>query len=207
VGKITSLRTKGRRNRVNVFIDGTFSFTINGELAARAGLQVGKDLSASEVEELRQTDLFEDCLRAALHYLSYRPRSEAEVRQRLHRRGFAADVVDSVIAELKKRNLIDDVAFAQYWRDNRLLFKPRSQRLIKLELWQKGVSAETAAQIVEGLSDETIAYEAGRRKTRAMAGLDYDEFRHRLFRYLQRRGFSYEVASSVVSRLWGEKDT
>ncbi|HIE16607.1 MAG TPA: regulatory protein RecX [Dehalococcoidia bacterium] len=205
MGKITSLKTSGRKNRVNVFIDGTFSFTVDGELAARAGLRVGRELSASEVEELRQADLFQGCFRAALHYLGYRPRSEAEVKQRLHRRGFAADVVDSVIAELKKRNLIDDMAFAQYWRDNRLSFKPRSQRLIKLELWQKGVSAETSAQIVEGLDDETIAYEAGRRKARAMVGLDYDEFRHRLFGYLQRRGFGYEVVSSVVSRLWEEK--
>ena len=205
VGLITALRVNERKKQVNVFIDGSFSFIIVGEVAATAGLEVGQNLSACQIEELTQADFFQRCFAAALHYLGYRPRSEAEVRQRLHRRGFSDDVVDKVIIGLKERRLIDDLAFAQYWRDNRLSFNQRSQRLIKLELRQKGVTAETANEVVENLNDEIAAYEAGLKKTRVLANLEYSEFHRRLSGYLRRRGFDYGTIKSVVVHLWQER--
>jgi len=207
VGMITALRVNERKKQVNVFIDGSFSFTTVGEVAATAGLEIGQHLSACQIEELTQAGFFQRCFAAALHYLGYRPRSEAEVRQRLHRRGFSDDVVDKVIIGLKERRLIDDLAFAQYWRDNRLSFNQRSQRLIKLELRQKGVTAEIANDVVENLNDEIAAYEAGLKKARVLANLEYSEFHRRLSGYLRRRGFDYGTIKSVVVRLWQERQT
>ena len=207
MGLITALRVDGRKKQVKVFIDGSFSFTILGEVATAAGLRVGQHLSPSQIEELTQVDFFRRCFAAALHYLDYRPRSEAELRQRLRRRGFSDDVVDKVIVELKERRLIDDLVFAQYWRDNRLSFNQRSQRLIKLELRQKGVTAETANEVLENLNDEIAAYEVGLKKMRFLANLDYSEFHRRLSGYLQRRGFDYGTIKSVVVRLWQERQS
>lgn len=205
MGMITALRINYSKKQVSVFIEGSFSFTIDGDVAATAGLKIGQHLSAEQIEELKQTDLFQRCFGAALHYLGYRPRSETEVRQRLHRRGFNDGVVDKVIIELKGRRLIDDVAFAQYWRDNRLSFRPRSRRLIKLELRQKGVVAETANEALETLDDENAAYEAGLKKVRVLSGLDYSEFRRSLSSHLRRRGFDYETIRSAVMRLWQDR--
>ena len=202
---ITALRLNDRKKHVSVFIDGSFLFSIGEEVAVKAGLDVGQHLSAEQIEKLKQVDLFQSCHGAALHYLSYRPRSEAEVRQRLRRRGFNDEVVDKVIVGLKEGGLIDDAAFAQYWRDNRLSFRPRSKRLIKLELRQKGVAIETANELVEDLDDEKAAYEAGLKKARVLSGLDHSEFHSRLSGYLRRRGFDYETIGSTVARLWQER--
>lgn len=204
-GMITALRVNDRKKQVSIFIDGSFSFSMGEEVAVTAGLEVGQHLSAEQIEELKKADLSHSCFGAALHYLGYRPRSEAEVRQRLHRRGFNDEVADKVIIGLKERRLIDDVAFAQYWRDNRLSFRPRSRRLIRLELRQKGVATETADNVVEDLDDETAAYEAGLKKARALSGLDYREFHRHLSDHLRRRGFDYENISSAVARLWQER--
>ena len=205
MGRITALQVKRSNKRVNVFIDGSFSLALDGDVAARENLQIGRHLSAGQVEKMKQADLLQNCYKAALHYLGYRPRSETEVRQRLRRRSFDADVVDKVITDLKERKLIDDVAFAGYWRDNRLSFKPRSRKLIKLELRQKGIVAEMASEAVKDLDDEFMAYEAGLKKARVLTSLDYSEFRRRLSGYLQRRGFNYEIIKSVIVRLWQER--
>ncbi len=205
MGRITALRLGRNKKRINVFIDGSFSFAIGKEVAAGAGLQIGEGLSMDQIEELKQVDSFQSCFEAALHYLGYRPRSEAEVRQRLFRRSFTDDAVNKVIVELRERKVIDDAAFAQYWKDNRLTFSPRSRQLIKRELRQKGVATETADEIVGDLNDETSAYEAGLKKARVLVTLDYSEFRSRLSGYLRRRGFSYEVISCVLARLWQER--
>jgi len=205
VGMITALRSNDRKKQVNVFVDGLFSFAIVEELAVTNRLEVGQHLSADQIEELKEANLFQSCFEVALHYLSYRPRSETEVRQRLRRRGFDNKVVDEVIFRLKERRLIDDVAFSEYWRNNRLSFSPRSGRLIKLELRQKGVAAETANEVVKDLDDENYVYEAGLRKARRLSSSDYDDFRRRLYGYLRRRGFNYETVNFAVARLWQER--
>jgi regulatory protein len=202
---ITALRSNDRKKQVNVFVDGLFSFAIVEELAVTNRLEVGQHLSTGQIEELKEASLFQSCFDAALHYLSYRPRSENEVRQRLRHRGFDNKVVDEVIFKLRERRLIDDVAFSEYWRNNRLSFSPRSGRLIKLELRQKGVAAETANEVVKDLDDENYVYEAGLRKARRLSSSDYDDFRRRLYGYLRRRGFNYETVNSAVARLWQER--
>lgn len=207
MGRITALQVDSKKKRVNVFIDNSPSFDIDRDVASRAGLQVGQSLSADQIEELTQTDIFHNCFEAALHYLSYRPRSEAELRRRLYRGGFGDDVVNKVVARLKERKLVDDMVFAQFWKDNRQSFSPRSRRLIELELRQKGVASETAGEVTRGLDDEASAYEVGLRKSRHLPTSDYDEFRRRLFGHLRRRGFDYEVIDQVVTRVWQERQT
>lgn len=205
VGMITALRVNDMKKRLSVFIDGSFSFAVCSETAATARLKVGQQLSAQEIEKLKQSDNFQRCLEAALSYLGYRPRSESEIKQRLRRRGFNNEVVDKVVIRLKEHRFVDDAVFAQYWTDNRLSFKPRSRSLIKLELRQKGVATETADAAVQNLDDENAAYEAGCKKTRVLSSSDYSEFRRRLSDHLRRRGFNYETISSIVMRLWQER--
>jgi regulatory protein len=148
----------------------------------------------------------QDCLDAAYYYLGYRPRSEGEIRQWLHKRGFTKDVTENTIAKLKEQDLSDDLMFAQFWTENRLSFKPKSKRLIEKELRDKKVAAEIIEQVTESINDEEIAYKLGASRMPALAHLDYPDFYRRLSSYLAYRGFSYEVIKHTASLLWQEKE-
>lgn len=141
---------------------------------------------------------------AALRLLATRPRSVAEVRQRLRRRGAADQEAAEVIARLREEGLLDDAAFAAYWRENRETFRPRSRRLLQAELRQKGVEADVARAAVAGLDEEEQAYRAGLRRVGSLAREDEVVFRRRLEDHLRRRGFGYEVTVQAVRRLWAE---
>ena len=203
--KITAIRAgRGRGKRVNVFLDGKFAFSLEAEVAVKENLQVGQEFSAGQIEALARSDHFHRCLNAATHYLSYRPRSESELRERLYRRGFGDDSVEAVIAKLKEQGLVDDTAFAQFWKDNRESFSPRSQWLTRLELRRKGVAEEIIAQVADVIDDDASAYRAALRKTRSLSLSDYQSFRRRLGGYLRRRGFSYRVINYTVELMWQE---
>ncbi|MDH5695396.1 MAG: RecX family transcriptional regulator [Dehalococcoidia bacterium] len=204
--KVTAIRA-GRRQgkRVNVFLDGKFAFSLEAEIAIKEGLQVGQELADSHIEALARSDHFHRCLNAAIHYLSYRPRSEAELRKRLHRRGFDGDNVEAVIAKLREQGLVDDLAFAQFWKDNRESFSPRSQRLTRLELRQKGVASNIIDQVVADVDDDDSAYRAALSRARSLPLSDYQSFRRRLGEYLKRRGFGYGVITYAVERVWQEQ--
>lgn len=196
---------KRRRDRVNVFLDGGFAFSLGIEVVGERGLHSGQALTDSQIEELERADLFQKCLNAALRFLSYRPRSEAEIRTRL-RRGFEGETIDRVLLQLKARGMIDDAAFAQFWREDRESFSPRSRRLLKLELRRKGVDLELVGAVLEGIDEEESAYRAAQRRVRLLAREDHDTFKRKLGPFLRRRGFSYEVISRAIERLWQERD-
>jgi len=206
MSKVTALRIgKGRKKRVNVFLDNRFAFSLEAEVVIKEGLQVGQELSASQIEALTRLNHFHGCLNAATHYLGYRPRSEFEVKERLQHRGFDDNTIEMVIAKLKEQGLVDDVAFAQFWKENRDSFSPRSQWLTKLELRQKGVTDDIIDQVIETIDDDDSAYRAALSKARHLPRADYPGFRRRLGEYLKRRGFSYGVINHTIQRLWSER--
>jgi len=206
MNKITAMRFgKGRRKRVNVHLDGRYAFSLAAEVAVDKRLRVGQELSAEDVAALTGADRFQCCLSSALRFLSYRPRSESEVRQRLGRHGFDGGSVDGVISRLKEQGLVDDAAFARFWKDNRQSFSPRSRRLTGLELKRKGVADDIIAQVAGDIDDGDSAYRAALGKARSLPTADYDSFRQRLAGYLKRRGFSYGVINQAVEQVWREQ--
>ncbi len=189
---------------MSVYLDSKFAFSLEAEVVLAERLKVGQELTSEQIRALARADSFQRCLNAALHYLSYRPRSEFELRERLGRRNFDGDSVEEVLARLKERGLVDDTEFAQFWRDNRQAFSPRSSSLTRLELRRKGVAEEIIGQVVSTVSDGESAYRAALGKARRLPVSDYQSFRRRLGEYLRRRGFSYGVINNTVEQLWRE---
>ena len=205
--KITAIRA-GRNARVqrsNVFLDGKFAFSLDNEVIVKESLKVGLLLSPDEIKLLTGADRFQRCLNAAFQFLSYRPRSEAETRQRLLRRGYAEDEIDKTVAQLRRLDLINDTAFAEFWKENRNSFRPRSQRMLKMELRRKGVETEVIDGVVEGMDEADSAYRAALDKARVLPVSDYQVFRQRLGGYLQRRGFGYGVINNIIKKVWQER--
>lgn len=203
--QVTALRSgKGRRKRVNVYLDSKFAFSLEAEVVLTERLKVGEELSDEQISALAKADNFQRCLNAALHYLSYRPRSESELRERLYRRNFDEESIGRVVARLEELGLVDDMEFAQFWQDNRQAFSPRSSSLTRLELRRKGVAEEVISQVVTPASDGEGAYRAALGKARRLPVSDYQSFRRRLGEYLRRRGFSYGVINNTVQQLWQE---
>ena len=206
MSKITAIRPgRGRRERVNVSLNGRFAFSLETETAIKKGLRVEQELSANQIEALAKSDHLHRCLNAALHYISYRPRSEFEIRERLQRRDFDSDSIETVTAKLKTQGLVDDVAFAQFWKDNRGSFSPRSQWLIKSELKRKGVASDIIDQVVNTVNEDSSAYRAAVAKAHRLPRSDYQSFRRRLGEYLKRRGFSYGMINHTVEQVWQEQ--
>ena len=145
----------------------------------------------------------EDVRDAALRFLSYRPRSEAEVRRRLSRR-FPASLIEGAIADLKTQGLLDDAAFARLWRESREERRPRGASAIRWELLRMGVSREVAEEALEGLDEEEAAHRAGTGLLRRLGRTEYGAFREKLAAHLRQRGFGAETIRRTVERLWEE---
>jgi regulatory protein len=201
---ITAIAKQKRRPRVDIFVDGRLALSISVALALQSGLKHGDVVTAERLEALRQADERQRAHEAALRLLAYRPRSEAELRGRLTRRGLPPGVVQETMERLREQGLLNDDAFARYWVDARQQSSPRGRLLLRRELLAKGIGVETAAQALATVAEEEIARRAAEKKARSLHDLDYATFRRRLGQFLLRRGFSYETARALVEELWRE---
>jgi regulatory protein len=202
-GTITALKPqKKNRERVNVYLDGRYTFSLTAIEAAT--LRRGQFLSDQEIEDLLERDSFQKAYDRALRFLSYRPRSEGEMRRYLQGKRVSPAIEAEVVERLTLAGLLDDQAFASYWVENRESFKPRGRHALRYELRQKGLSEEFIALALEDIDEEDSAYRALINRARRIAPLDRGAFRKKLGSFLRRRGFSYEAINAVLERAWQE---
>ncbi len=201
--KVTALRLQARnKSRVNVYLDGKYGFPLAKIVAAR--LRIGQELDEAAIAQLRGTDDEEKAYERALKFLAPRPRSEAEVRRRLTLHKLAPAMIDLVVARLQRAGLLDDQAFANFWVENRNTFRPRSTRVLRGELRQKGLSDEAVRAALTSTNDGEAAYTLGLKRVHRYAAAPRDEFRRKLGDFLARRGFNFDIIEPVVERLWTE---
>jgi regulatory protein len=157
---------------------------------------------------------FEKFYNSTLRFLSFRPRSEKEIREKLKRKKAEPLVIEKVIAKLKEQKLINDEEFARWWIEQRTSFRPRSLRLIKLELRQKGISDETVEDQISKIKDQ-IENDLERAKRlvekrikrfrnpsaslrASKFGMTREEKYQKLGSYLARRGFDWETIKESI---------
>jgi regulatory protein len=198
-GTITALKFQQRNTeRVSVYLDGEYAFGLPALEAAR--LRRGQVLSDAEITALRALDESERAFDQAVRYLSYRPRSRAEIAQYLRRKQLTEDVASDVVQRLEQAGYLDDAAFARFWVDNRQRFRPRSRRALSYELRQKGVGREVAADVVDDQDDEVAAWQAIENRLSRWNALSGDELRQKISGFLARRGFGYASINQAYRR-------
>jgi regulatory protein len=202
--RVTAIEPQQKNpQRVNIYLDGEFALGLAAIVAA--WLRVGQDLDEGQIAKMKAADEREVTYQKALHFLSYRPRSSAEVRQNLLKRGISESLIQETVERLEKAKLVNDEAFAQAWVENRNSFHPRGKPALRLELRRKGLSDEIVQSVLDRqVNEEVLAFEAARKYAQRLAGLAWSEFRQKLGGFLARRGFSYETLAPVVSEVWKE---
>src|SRR3990167_2931135 len=145
----------------------------------------------------------EEALKRAYKFLSYRPRSEAEVRTKLGRLGFPRKSVDTTLEKLRSLSLLNDEAFARDWARGRAEGRSYGPLRIERELRQKGIAELLIRQVVQ----ETFGQEEGKERARGLVakrfrGKDLGDRKilHRAMSFLQRRGYRNAVIAEVLGQ-------
>lgn len=204
---VTGLKLDRNKKKVRLYLDGKYTCTLLTEITTEHGIRSGSFIDDGNLKSLLLADTQRRCFNSACHLLDYRPRSEHEIRHRLTAKGFDSETTEAVCRQLKAGGLLDDGAFARFWTDNRLSFKPQSANLTRRELRQKGLAEKIVLEATGEYDDFDNACRAAAGRLSRLAGLDYSTFRRRLGTFLQRRGFGYGVIKPVLEKMWRQLRT
>ena len=199
--KITALKVQQRnKNRVNIFLEGEFAFGLSR--MAAGWLQIGQSLSEEKIKELKAKDEVEIALQRALNFLSYRARSEDEVRRNLIKHETPETAIEEIIERLQRGNLVNDKEFAELWVENRSEFRPRGRRALWAELKRKGLQPALIEHALKDLDETQLARSAADKQARKYKNLEWQEFRKKMSGFLARRGFNYGIISQILPQVW-----
>jgi regulatory protein len=201
MGKITNIKSQSKKGRINIFIDNSYAFSVFETALVDQNLYLGKEINEKEINALKDYDLEAKCLAKAYHLLSFRPRSESEIKKRLLEK-FSAEVTESSIKKLKKANYINDEEFVNFWLANRK--HSRGPQLLRSELIKKGICRGLIDSKLAENSPEDDVENATREielKTRFKALTKTDAYK-KVGPYLARRGYSYDVIKEVIKKLY-----
>jgi regulatory protein len=188
----------GRRLRVDV------------EQVARHGLERGEPIDPRVLAHLAARDAHLRARESALRLLAGRPRSVAEVGERLARRGVPKATIRAVVAGLAADGLLDDLVFARAWIARRTSRSQYGPRRIRWELRQKGVLPETidrafkessTADRESARTEEQLARALIQSCARRYRSLAPDRQARRIAALLERRGFTPGTIVRVLRSL------
>jgi regulatory protein len=209
-GTITALQIQEKdKERINVFIDHEFALGISLRTLEQSGLYKGKVIDDADWEQLVKAEQMDKAYNAALNFLSARPRSTREIRDRLRQKDYPDDHIDVALAKLEKLGLVNDEAFARFWVENRQNCRPKGARALQSELQQKGVEREVISQVLDTMTntdderDNALVIARGALR-RYQNEPDKWAFSRKMGAFLQRRGFGFEAIKPAVDTLWGE---
>lgn len=140
----------------------------------------------------------------SLRLLTATPKSVKALRDKLTEKGFPDEIVQKTLQKLEGNGLISDRAFAQGIVTRLTQGRPSGARMIGFELKRKGVPAKMREEILEGLNpdeERERAREIAQVKWERFAKLDGDKRKRRVYDFLLRRGFDYQLVRDVVEQL------
>lgn len=214
---ITQLTSGVRdQNRVNVFVNGKFSFSLDARQVVDLGVKVGKQITTEELAELQAASEFGKLYQRSLEWVLTRPRSVWETQDYLKRRQLKraqlnrkrahdklkplpeiqTSAIELVMERLIERGYVDDLRFAEYYVENRFTKKGISTKRLKMELAKKHIAGDIIDQVMQ---DSARNEEGELRKMIEKKRARYDD--EKLLAYLVRQGFDYQLVKDTISAL------
>lgn len=204
---------KRKKERVNIFVDGKFSFSASLENLVKQNLKIGKELSTEEIAKINYLESQQYLLDKAINFLSFRPRSISEVRDYITKKiateneinyslAKESTLIEKTISKLKKANLLDDMEFAKWWLSARSSANPKGVNFIKIELFKKGISKETIDKVLlKAPNQQTLAKKILAKKLKYWQRLAPFERKKKIYYFLASRGFEREIIESIVAKI------
>lgn len=205
MAKITKIEIQKRnKERVNLFLDGEYAFSISAELVYKEGLNTKDEIDSEKLKVLAEHESLIRCKDSALRIIERSYKTEKEVRDKLILKGYEENSINKSIEFLKEYNFINDSNYTKAFISYKL--KSQGSEKIKYTLIQKGISKESIDEELSNLNKENeknIALDIAKKKLAIIIKKENDKYKisGKLYRYLISKGYGYDVINEVVKEV------
>ena len=200
--KITELKPTKRDGRVNVYLDGEYSFTVYEEIILDYSLFVDSEIDENSIQEILLLDNRKFAKRKAFDILGRGAVTVSTMRKKLREKSICNEVIDETVDYLIQNNYLNDYDYAEnavsFLHETKFYGKNRILQIF----FEKGVPKDIAEEVCEAyfqdaetpdlLRDMLIEY---------LRKIDVTEInsKKRLIDKFLRMGYSYSEIKNTLS--------
>lgn len=205
MSKITKIEIQKRnKERVNLFLDGEYAFSISAELVYKEHLKVNDEIDYKEIKDLAEKESFSRCKESGLRIIEKNYKTEKEVRDKLKQKGYEENAIEYSIKFLKEYNFINDNYYAKAFISDKL--STMGSQKIKYNLIQKGISKEIIEEELVNINKEnekSTALDMAKKKVEIIRKKETDNYKisGKLYRYLISKGYEMSIVSDIVKEV------
>ncbi len=197
--KITDIvPQKHNKDRVSIFADGKYVFSMDRVDCVLNKLTIGVDITDEDVERLGTEANRSKAMAKAMDVLSRKAVTSRDMSDYLLKKGYDRDIAETVTCELMDLGYIDDEAYARMYVEY-AAERHYGPSKIRYELGRHGVTSDIISLVLEESEDDCIE-ELARVVMSKYPDCDFDDMkqRQRVTRYLASRGYGFDVIGEVI---------
>ena len=205
MAKITKIEIQKRnKERVNLFLDDEYAFSLSTELVCKEALKVNEEVDSKKLGVLAEREGLIRCKDSALRIIERSYKTEKEVRDKLSTKGYEDNAINKSIEFLKEYDFINDIKYTKAYIKDKL--NSTGSNKIKYTLIQKGISKELIEEELSNLNEDNekkVAIELAKKKFIIIRKRETDNYKisGKLYRYLLSKGYGYDVINDVVKEV------
>ena len=190
---------KKKKDRCNIFVDGAFFCGLQAETVMKYRLKAGTAVAAEELEAMQMESERLQAFDCALNFLSNAMKTKRQIADHLEKKGYLGGVIEACLEKLEYYGYQDDGAYAKAYV--KAYGEKKGERLMRCELFQKGIAPEEIDRALEDAEDRQLS------GARATAEKYYARRRgeenavQKTYRYLLSKGYAYEICKQAIRGL------
>lgn len=188
-------------------LDHQQTFYITEDTIVRFMLSRDKVISKEELAEIQDFAQFSYGKNLALYHLSFKARTEKEVREYLKKYDIEDTNASQVIANLKEDNWLNDRQYAYAIINANQLSGDKGPYVLTQKLAQQGVAKSTIEDVLKDFDFTEVAQRVAEKLLKKYTGkLPARALQDKIIQNLSNKGFSYADAKSAFDDLDSQVD-
>ena len=207
---ITKIEVQKRnKERVNIYIDNEYSFSLSTELIYKEGLKTNENIDLEKIKSIAKEDDYIKCKNAALKIVEKSYKSEKELKDKLLLKGYDNLTIDKTLNFLKEYNFLSDTNYVKmYVKDRSRL---QGKKKIKYDLIKKWINDNLIEEEISNIDEDEereVAYNMALKKYNVLSKRESDKYKlsQKLYRFLLSKGYDYDIVSYAVKRVTSTDD-
>lgn len=203
--KITKIEKKKRLYLVE--IDETDKLYVTEDTIVHFMMTKGMSLTKAELADIKTFAQFSYGKNLALYHLSFKKRTEKEVRDYLVQHEIDDKIIPQVLKNLKEDKWIDDENYARQVIESNLHTGDKGAYVLKQKLMQKGIAPSILDRLLADMDFTELAEKIAEKLLRKyQTRLPKKALEDKFLQFLVNKGFSFSEAKAALSNLEVQKD-
>lgn len=201
--KITDItQQKKNKNRVSVFVDGEYSFSLENTDMVRLKVKIGNEITKEDIENYNKECNLTKAKNRVMDIINRRLLPKKAIIDDLIKRGFDKQIAVEAVKEFENLGYIDDYLFASEYAKDAFEYKKHGKLRIINDLMQKGIEKDVAKDVLDELSldEKDNLFEILKSR---FANTDFSDFKekNKVIRYFATRGYNISDIINAIDKL------